>query len=148
MLDPELAAQVVWFDALVQNVDRSWRNPNLLVWHRRLWCIDHGASLYFHHAWSDRPGSVLGDPERFARQPYDVSQHVLSAYAGGVLDADVRLRPLITPAVIGDVVAAVPDAWMADAGAGDAETARASYAKHLTARLAHVDASRPRANAA
>ncbi len=67
------AARVVWLDALCANVDRSWRNPNLLVWHGDLWVIDHGASLYFHHGW----GGGIGDPERFAAQPWDPTDHVL-----------------------------------------------------------------------
>ena len=146
--DPALAASILWFDALVANVDRTWRNPNLLVWHRRLWCIDHGASLYFHHAWSDRPGSLLGDATRFARQTYDVSQHVLSAYADGVAEADVRLRALVTAELIVDLVASVPDIWMAAAGAGDAVAARTSYVEHLTARVAHAEAWLPRTEAA
>ena len=75
-VDDEEAARIVWLDALTANVDRTWRNPNLLVWHRRLWCIDHGAALYFHHSWAS--GSV--SPQRFATQPYDVSKHVLAAH--------------------------------------------------------------------
>ena len=72
-------ARTLWLDALVANVDRSWRNPNLLVWHGDLWLIDHGASLYFHHAWS---GGIT-DPARFAAQPYDIGDHVLAAHAPG-----------------------------------------------------------------
>ena len=66
-------ARVLWLDAFVANVDRSWRNPNLLLWHGNLWVIDHGAALYFHHGWS---GGV-GDPARFAAQPWSVDDHVL-----------------------------------------------------------------------
>jgi hypothetical protein len=65
--DRNFASQVLWFDALVHNVDRTWRNPNLLVWHRDIWLIDHGASLYFHHHWP------TADPKR----PFDASVHVL-----------------------------------------------------------------------
>ena len=85
--DPAVAARVLWLDALTANVDRSWRNPNLLMWHGHLWAIDHGACLYFHHSWS---GGV-GAPERFAVQPYDASTHVLRAYADGVAAADAEL---------------------------------------------------------
>ena len=73
--DPSVAASVLWLDALTANVDRSWRNPNLLVWHGDLWAIDHGACLYFHHGWS----RGIGSAERFAAQPYDASDHVLVA---------------------------------------------------------------------
>ncbi|MEO9239287.1 MAG: HipA family kinase, partial [Jatrophihabitantaceae bacterium] len=72
-LAPDEAARVLWLDAFTANVDRSWRNPNLLLWHRELWLIDHGAALYFHHSW-DGPNAAA---DRFARQPYDSSDHVL-----------------------------------------------------------------------
>ena len=68
----DVALRVLWLDAFLANVDRSWRNPNLLVWHRDLWLIDHGASLYFHHAWA----GGLTDPDRFARQPWSPDDHV------------------------------------------------------------------------
>src|SRR2546427_94946 len=87
--DPALAARILWLDAFVANVDRSWRNPNLLVWHRRLWAIDHGSALYFHHSWTA--------PERFSRQPYDASDHVLLGYVGGIPQADADLASRITP---------------------------------------------------
>ncbi len=88
--DPEVAARVLWLDALTANVDRSWRNPNLLMWHGRLWAIDHGACLYFHHSWS---GGV-GSPERFARQPYAVDDHVLGAFVPGCGRRRRRARAL------------------------------------------------------
>src|SRR5689334_24273430 len=74
--DPVDAARILWLDALCANVDRSWHNPNLLMWHGTLWAIDHGACLWFHHGWS----GGIGSPERFARQPYDVTDHVLARY--------------------------------------------------------------------
>ncbi|MFC6342325.1 HipA family kinase, partial [Nocardioides hankookensis] len=79
-----VAARVLWLDAFTANVDRSWRNPNLLVWHRDLWVIDHGASLYFHHAWSG--GALLkeGAPARFAAQPWSIDDHVLRSAAPGL----------------------------------------------------------------
>ena len=91
---------MIWLDALTANVDRSWRNPNLLVWHKELWAIDHGACLYFHHAWS---GGVT-DPDRFARQPWDASDHVLGrrmrviVVGGGILGlAAARLAAVEHP---------------------------------------------------
>ena len=82
---PELAAEVVWLDALVSNVDRTPRNPNLLVWHERLWLIDHGAALYFHHRdW---------DPEADAAKPFaGIADHVLLPIAASIAEADERLR--------------------------------------------------------
>ena len=76
-----LAAKVLWLDAFTANVDRSWRNPNLLFWHGDLWVIDHGAALYFHHAW---PGGVLKErPARFAAQPWSVEDHVFGSRIAG-----------------------------------------------------------------
>ena len=131
--DPEVAASVLWLDALTANVDRSWRNPNLLVWHGRLWAIDHGACLYFHHSWS---GGV-GSPERFARQPYDASDHVLGAHLGGVPDADAALAPQVTRGLLTEVVSDVPDAWLEPVpGAETPEALRAAYVDFLEARVA------------
>ena len=82
--EPELAADIVWFDALITNVDRTAQNVNLLVWHRRLWLIDHGAALYIHHTWRD--------PAAHARRPFErIADHVLLPYAGSIVDADGRL---------------------------------------------------------
>ena len=89
----DVAARVLWLDAFCANVDRSWRNPNLLLWHDDLWVIDHGAALYFHHAW----GSGVTDPERFARQPWDASDHVLRSYRAGVPAADAEISAGSSP---------------------------------------------------
>ena len=112
---PDLAAAVVWLDTLVENVDRTPRNPNLLLWHGRLFLIDHGAALYVHH------GS--GDPLEVARRPFGgIRDHVLLGAAGSLLEADARLAELARP----DAAAAlVPHAW-ADG---------APYAEHLARRL-------------
>lgn len=130
-VDPTEAATVIWLDAFIANVDRSWRNPNLLRWQGDLWVIDHGASLYFHHSW---PGGV-GDPDRFARQPWDASDHVLASALGKVADVDGDLRALLTDAVLADVVATVPDVWLDPVpGAGSPEELRAAYVSFLSAR--------------
>ncbi len=128
------AARVVWLDAFVANVDRSARNTNLLIWHRNLWAIDHGACLRFHHAW----GSV----DAFARSAYNYGDHVLRSI-GDPRRVDEELRTLVTPELITSVLAQVPDAWLEpdatrpDANApADAEAARAAYADYLLARLA------------
>ena len=119
---PELAADIVWLDALTTNVDRSPQNPNLLLWHRRLWLIDHGAALYLQHAWEDPPAEAL--------RPFPaIRNHVLLGAAGDVLAADERLAPLLTGSVVDDVLAAVPDAWFAP-------QERAAYAAYLQRRLA------------
>jgi hypothetical protein len=101
----ELAADVVWFDALVTNPDRTARNANILVWHGRQWLIDHGASLYVQHTWRDTA--------RHARQPFErIRDHVLLPYADSVAAADERLAPILTPAALESIVAAVPDEWL------------------------------------
>lgn len=124
-------ATILWLDAFCANVDRSWRNPNLLVWHGDVWVIDHGASLYFHHAWS---GGVT-DPARFAAQPWDVSDHVLRAYVPHVADADRRAREVLSRDVFEQVVAQVPDAWLTTTPGATPQSLRAAYVDFLTARL-------------
>jgi hypothetical protein len=130
--DSEVAAAVLWLDALTANVDRSWRNPNLLVWHQQLWAIDHGACLYFHHAWA----SGIGSAERFAAQPYDASDHVLAAHLPGLPAADATLAPLVTRDLLTEVVDLVPDGWLEPApGAEDVTAVRAAYVDFLDARV-------------
>lgn len=127
------AGRVLWLDAFVANVDRSWRNPNLLVWHRDLWLIDHGASLYFHHGWS---GGV-GDPARFARQAWDVSDHVLGAHVGAVAAADAEVATRFGVDDLVEILALVPDAWLEPVpGARTPDAVRAAYVAFLSARLA------------
>jgi len=130
--DPVEAARVLWLDSLCANVDRSWRNPNLLVWHGDLWAIDHGASLYFHHGWA---GGV-GSPQRFAAQPYDASDHVLGDYLSGVPAVDVELAPQVTRELLTEVAALVPDAWLEPVpGAETPQALRAAYVEFLLARV-------------
>ena len=143
--NPDEAAAVLWLDALTANVDRSWRNPNLLVWHGDLWAIDHGACLYFHHGWS----GGIGSAERFARQPYDASDHVLASYLPGVAAADDRLAPQVTPQLLGAVLAAVPDEWLEPVpGAEDPSALRAAYIEFLLARVGGERSWLPLAGAA
>jgi hypothetical protein len=127
--EPALASAIVWFDALVSNVDRTARNTNLLVWHRKVWLIDHGASLYFHHAWD-------GWLER-ARDPFArIRDHVLLPFADAIGDADARLAPLLTRAVVEGIAERIPDAWLdGDAPFASADDHRAAYARYLLHRL-------------
>jgi hypothetical protein len=127
--DPADAAAIVWLDALTVNVDRTWRNPNLLVWHGDLWAIDHGAALLFQHIW---PGV-----ETFAARPYDIGDHVLARFAGSVAEADARLAPLVTPDLLADVLALVPAEWLPDApGTVGTGEVRELYVAYLAARAA------------
>jgi hypothetical protein len=127
--DAGLASAIVWFDAFVSNVDRTARNTNLLVWHRRLWMIDHGAALYFHHAWD---GHLARAADPFAR----IRDHVLLPFASALREADARLGAQVTPAVVDRVVGLIPDAWLGgDAPFADAAAHRAAYADYLLRRI-------------
>ena len=123
-VDPDLAASIVWFDALISNVDRTVRNPNLLLWADGLWLIDHGASLYFHHAEQDWMPRAH---DRFAM----ITGHILMPRASSIRVAHERLRPLITPEVLEATVADVPDEWLES----PAVAMRQRYVDYLTARL-------------
>jgi hypothetical protein len=128
-----VASRVLWLDAFTANVDRSWRNPNLLFWHGDLWVIDHGACLYFHHAWS---GGVT-DPARFANQPWSAEDHVLRACAHDLPAADEEIRAQLSRDVFADVLAQVPDGWLEPVpGAETPDDLRAAYVEFLSARLA------------
>ena len=124
--------RVLWLDAFVANVDRSWRNPNLLLWHGNLWVIDHGAALYFHHAWS---GGVT-DPARFAAQPWSAADHVFGQHAAELPAVDAEVRDLLDDRAFAEVLAEVPDVWLEPVpGAEDPDAVRAAYVAFLTARL-------------
>ncbi|QIK77420.1 hypothetical protein G7071_13280 [Nocardioides piscis] len=140
--DPEFvvgddeAGSVLWLDAFTANVDRSWKNPNLLVWHGELWAIDHGASLYFHHGWS---GGAT-DPARFARQAWDITDHVMEARVAALPAADERISGLLDRGQLAEVLAQVPDNWLEPVpGTATAAELRAVYEEFLAARLATRD---------
>jgi hypothetical protein len=132
--DSGLASRIVWFDALVTNVDRTPRNTNLLVWHDRLWLIDHGASLYFHHNWPARDGTAL---EATSRRPFAaVRDHVLLPFAESISEADAALVPRLAPEVLRSIVDMIPEEWLADeSGFGSVEQVRSAYVTYLSARL-------------
>ena len=134
------AADILWLDAFTANVDRTWDNPNLLLWHRRVWAIDHGAALWFHHAWPSKGP----DAGRFVRQPFDASRHVLRGVADEVVAAHERLSPTVTEDLVTKVVAAVPGEWLDPApGLEDANAVREAYVEHLLARVAEPAAWLP-----
>ena len=122
-----LAGRVMWFDAVIQNADRSWRNPNMLHWHGRLVLIDHGAALVFHHDWARAADS--------AGRPYPVGEHALVRFTPDVASAAEQCAPLLTDDVLREVVAAVPDVWLHTEPEHRPEDLRAAYVARLRARL-------------
>ena len=141
VIDPADASRIVWLDAFVANVDRSRRNTNLLVWHRTLWAIDHGACLRFQHAW--------GDPDGFAHGRYRYDDHVLAA-RGHPRDVHTRLAAEVSAGLLDEILALVPDAWLLpdptrpDPRAPvDADAARVAYREYLLARVAAAESWLP-----
>jgi hypothetical protein len=128
--DADLASRIVWFDAYVTNVDRTARNTNMLMWHRRLWLIDHGATLYFHHA----PGW-----EADATRPKDpfpmIRNHVLLHRAGLLAAIDQELARALDPDLLATIAGWIPEEWLVDGAGRDVGQARAAYARHLQARV-------------
>ena len=126
-IDPGFAGRVLWFDALIGNVDRSWRNPNLLFWHGAPYLIDHGAALTFHHRWPTRAGTWS----------YDAREHALLGCAPDLDAAEADLAPLVSTDVLRAAAAQIPEAWIADEpGFAGPDEVRAAYVEELTARLA------------
>ncbi len=142
--DPVLAARAVWFDAFITNVDRTARNPNILVWHREPWLIDHGASLIFHHTWE---GYREKAPSPFAA----IASHVLLRFAGPIAAVDAGMRGLLPPDVLAEIVALVPESWLVDAPFASPGEHREAYVTYLQTRLdassafvEEADRARPR----
>jgi hypothetical protein len=132
--DPDLAASIVWFDALVTNTDRSPRNPNILSWHRKLWLIDHGAALFIHHTWRD--------PDAHAQRPLaTISEHLLLPFASSLAGAHERLGPLVTEPLLREIVGLVPDSWLEPLpSVGGPREQRDAYVRYLLTRVAAREA--------
>ena len=127
--DADLASRIVWLDAYVTNVDRTPRNANMLMWHRKLWLIDHGAALYFHHSWTNMDQRVK-DP--FAL----IKEHILLPFATAIDTADQAMTAAITEEVIKGVVELVPDEWLKEhAPFSSIAENRQAYVDYLTRRL-------------
>jgi hypothetical protein len=130
-LDADLASRIVWFDGLVTNVDRTARNTNMLVWHRRLWLIDHGATLYAHHA----PEWQVGGAR--PRDPFTlIESHVLRQRATELLNVDAAMAETLTETRLATIVGWIPDAWLAGTGGHEMAAQRAAYVRYLMERLA------------
>ncbi|HVX26175.1 MAG TPA: HipA family kinase [Parafilimonas sp.] len=128
-IDEELASKIVWLDCFITNVDRTVRNTNMLVWHKELWLIDHGASLYFHHSWDDF--------KQQAERPFQqVKDHVLLKQASMIVDADKTFKQILTVEKIKSIVSLIPDDWLNKENILQTpEEKRNIYAEFLIARL-------------
>jgi hypothetical protein len=127
-VEEKLASRIIAFDAFTENVDRSWRNPNLLVWHGKVWMIDHGATLYFHHNWP-RAANVV-------HRRYSWDDHVLKPYGNALATEGPALAAKLTPDLLEQAIALVPDEWLDD---GDKDR----YLSHLSERAADPEAWLP-----
>ncbi len=130
-VDSLLASEIVWLDALLMNVDRTARNTNMLWWHKELWLIDHGASLYFHHTLDD-----WGKPDRSF--PY-IKDHVLLAKASEMDRADELIRKRLTPGLIRSIAMTIPESWLNEGSFSSVEAHRNAYAQFLNERISHAD---------
>jgi hypothetical protein len=128
-LNADLASSVVWFDAYVSNVDRTPRNTNMLMWHRRVWLIDHGSALIFHHTWTDYRES--------SRDPFHmIKDHVLLPFANSLREVDSKIAGRLTQDVINSIVKLIPDAWLVgDSQFNDSNQHRDAYSEYLMSRL-------------
>jgi hypothetical protein len=129
-IDARLASQIVWLDCLLMNVDRTPRNTNMLIWHKELWLIDHGATLYFHHNWPNWKEQAL--------KPFvQVKDHVLLPQASHLAEVDAEFRTVLTPERIRAIVDLVPEEWLAtDLQEASAAERRQVYADFLITRIA------------
>ncbi len=132
-VDARLASQIVWLDCLLTNVDRTARNTNMLMWHKELWLIDHGAALYFHHSWDNW--------EEQSKRPFSqVKDHVLLSWASEMDQVDQEFRALLSPDKIKEVVSLIPDDWLTFQTFDEqAEDRRQVYAGFLNSRVAHSE---------
>lgn len=129
-INPKLASQIVWLDCLITNVDRTPRNTNMLIWHKELWLIDHGAALYFHHSWDNW--------EEQTKRPFvQVKDHVLLPWATELDLVDAEFRAILTEERIQSIVALIPDEWLDDESTTDTAAERKQvYAQFLMLRIA------------
>ncbi len=127
-IEPVLASKIVWMDCLLTNMDRTARNTNMLYWHKELWLIDHGASLYFHHTWQNW--------EEQAKRPFVlVKDHVLLPQASELNAIDEEMKALLTPRLIHDILALIPEEWLDERSFETAAQQREAYAQFLNTRI-------------
>ena len=133
LVDQKLASQVVWLDALITNVDRTFKNTNMLIWNREVWLIDHGASFYFHHSWTNR--------EKHAKSSFNlIKEHVLLPQAAFLEEIDAELKPILTEEKIRTIVNSIPDEWLQWRETLESEEEiREAYIQFLLIRLNHSE---------
>ncbi|MDU1891264.1 MAG: HipA family kinase [Dysgonomonas sp.] len=132
-VDEKTASQIVWMDALLTNVDRTARNTNMLMWHKELWLIDHGASLYFHHSWTNW--------QKYALSPFiQIKDHVLLPQASLLDKVDKEFKEILTTNKIKEIVSLLPDNWLHWGGEEESpEDIRQVYINFLTERINHSE---------
>jgi hypothetical protein len=127
-IDPVTASKIVWLDSLIMNVDRTARNTNMLMWRKELWLIDHGASLYFHHAWSDWKNGAKTFPK--------IKDHVLLPLASELNQTDIEFKHKLSAHVIEEIVSMIPKEWLANGSPFDSdEDHRHAYIEFLESRI-------------
>lgn len=128
--DPETASKIVWLDAFITNIDRTVKNTNMLIWHKELWLIDHGGSMYFQYTWENQQSKALNPFPK-------ISDHVLLPLAGHLEEADTECRSLLDEAKIKEIVQLIPDDWLNWEPAQTPEEMKAVYYNYLVERLAN-----------
>ncbi|PKH69159.1 aminotransferase class I and II [Flavobacterium sp. ALD4] len=131
VVDAKKASQILWLDAFITNVDRTFRNTNMLIWHKELWLIDHGASLYFHHSWTNW--------EKHAQSPFAlIKDHVLLPQASMLQEADALFKTILTPETLRSIVNLIPEEWLDWQDTDESpDTIREVYLQFLSMRLNH-----------
>lgn len=127
-IDEDIASSIVWFDAYIINIDRTPRNANMLIWHRRLWLIDHGAALYFHHTWKNY--------QNRATEPFPaIKDHVLLPFASDLQSVDLKMTERLTPEIIESIVKLIPDSWLVNSPFSSSTEHQNAYVDYLLKRL-------------
>lgn len=129
LVDPETASRIVWLDAYITNVDRTFRNTNMLIWNKELWLIDHGASFYFHHSWTNL--------EKQAKSSFNlIKDHVLLPQAENLWEADQLFKSILTEEKLMEIVEGIPEDWLKWQGNDESpEQIKEAYLKFLLLRL-------------
>lgn len=133
IVDEKLASKIVWLDAYITNVDRTFRNTNMLMWGKELWLIDHGACLYFHHSWNTW--------EKHAQSPFAlIKDHVLLPQATVLKEVDAEFKTILSPDVLGSIVNLIPEEWLEWEDSDETpEALREVYLQFLLTRLNHSE---------